>query len=100
MGANRSVPTHFHTERLASRLRKNYCGTVEIQWSVRLGQQENNAQGAQKGRPARPQRAKKRRRTFRYVELVSEARTPLADFFSIVLDGVMGGDKEGSQVPE
>jgi hypothetical protein len=41
-------------------LRKNYCGTVEIQWSAHLGQQENTAQDAQKGRPARPQRAKRR----------------------------------------
>ena len=32
----------------------NYCGTVEIQWSAHLGQQENRAQDAQKGRPARP----------------------------------------------
>ena len=78
---------------------KNGC-KVEIQWSVRLGQQENRAQDAQKGRPARPQRAKRRRRTFRYVELLSKARTPLADFFSILLDGVMGGDEEGSEVPE
>jgi hypothetical protein len=32
------------------------------------------------------------RRTLRYVELLSEARTPLADFFSILLEagGVMG----------
>jgi hypothetical protein len=27
-----------------------------------------------------------RRRTLRYVELLSEARTPLADFFSILLE--------------
>jgi len=82
-------------------LRKNYCGTVEIQWSARLGQQENTAQDAQKGQTshppnpgaprralshARPQRAKWRRRTLRYVEPLSEARTPLADFFSILSD--------------
>src|SRR6266850_3297009 len=42
-------------------------------------------QDAQKVRPARPQGAKRRRRTLRYVELLSEARTPLADFFSILL---------------
>ena len=42
-------------------------------------------QDAKKGRPARPQRAKRRRRTLRYVELLSEARTPLAAFFSILL---------------
>jgi len=68
-----------------SRLRKNYCGTVEIQWPVHLGQQENTAQDAQKVRPARLQRAKRRRRTLRYVELLSEARTPLAEFFSILI---------------
>jgi hypothetical protein len=57
------------------RLRKNYRGTVEVQWSARLGQLENTAQGVQKcqtshppnpGAPrralshARPQRAKRR----------------------------------------
>jgi hypothetical protein len=57
---------------------------VEIQWPAHLGQQENTAQDAQKGSPARPQQAKRRRRTLRYVELLSEARTPLADFFSIL----------------
>ena len=46
---------------------------------------EDIAQDAQKGCPARPQRAKKRRRTLRYVELLSEVRTPLAGFFSILL---------------
>ena len=61
---------------------------MEIQWFARLGQQENRAQDAQKGRPARPQRAKRRRHTLRYVELLSEARTPLADFFSILLGSV------------
>ncbi len=37
---------------------------------------------------ARPQRAKRRRRTLRCVELLSEARTPLADFFSFLLEGI------------
>jgi uncharacterized protein YcbX len=49
----------------------------------------NNSQDAQKGRPARPQRAKRRGGTLRYVEPLSDARTPLADFFSILL--VVGG---------
>jgi TusA-related sulfurtransferase len=76
------------------RLRKNYCGTVEIQWFARLGQQENTAQDAQKGRPARPQRAKRRRRTLRYVEPLSEARTTLADFFSILLGKTVAEERE------
>jgi len=37
------------------RLRKNYYGTMDIQWPAHLGQQENRAQDAQKGPPARPQ---------------------------------------------
>ena len=64
---------------------KNYCGTVEIQSPARLGLEDNTAQDDQKSCPARPQRAKRRRRTLRYVELLSEARTPLADFLSILL---------------
>jgi len=42
-------------------------------------------QDAQKGCPARPQRAKRRRRTLRYVEPLSDARTPLAAFLRILL---------------
>ena len=43
-----------------NRLRKNYYGTMEIQWSTCLGQWENTRQDAQKVRPARPQHAKRR----------------------------------------
>jgi hypothetical protein len=43
-------------------------------------------QGAQKGRSARPQQAKRGRRTLRYVEPLSEVRTPLADFFSTLAE--------------
>ena len=42
-------------------------------------------QDAQNGRPARPQRAKRRGVPLRYVESLSDARTKLADFFSILL---------------
>ena len=44
-------------------------------------------QDAQKDRPARPQRAKRRGVPLWYVEPLSEARTMLADFFSILLAG-------------
>ena len=47
--------------------------------AARLEQQENTPQDAQKGGPARPQRAKGRRSTLRYVEPLSEARTPLGE---------------------
>ena len=42
-------------------------------------------QDAQKGRSARPQRAKRRGVPLRYVEPLRDARTPLAAFFSILL---------------
>ena len=43
-------------------------------------------QDTQKGRPARPQRVKARRRTLEgYVEDLNDARTTLAGFFSVLL---------------
>jgi hypothetical protein len=42
-------------------------------------------QDAQKGCPARPQRVKGRGVPSGYVEGLNDARTPLADFFSIML---------------
>ncbi len=47
---------------------------------------QNRPQDAQKGRPARPQRAKWRIVLLPYGEPLSDARTPLADFFRILLD--------------
>ena len=44
-----------------------------------------NLQDAQKGRPARPQQAKRRIVLGPYGEPLSAARTPLADFFRILL---------------
>jgi hypothetical protein len=43
-------------------------------------------QAAQKGRPARPQRVKGRGVPSGYVEGLNDARTPLADFFSSLLE--------------
>ena len=42
-------------------------------------------QAVQKGRPARPQRAKRRGVPLGYVEPLSDARTPLADFWDSLL---------------
>jgi len=39
---------------------KNYVGMREMRGFACLGPQENTLQDAQKGRPARPQRAKRR----------------------------------------
>ena len=48
----------------------------------------NNPKDVQKGRPARPQQAKGRIVLLRYGEPLSDARTPLADFFRILLVGI------------
>ena len=65
-----------------SRLRKDYCDTVEIHWPPCLGHRKHTAQDAQQGRSER----RDDRRTLGYVELLSEARTSLTDFFSILLE--------------
>ena len=73
--------------------------TPEFQWPVGLGQQEHTAQDAQKGQisqPAQPWRAETRlvpskaaapqlTLVSRFTLLWNEARTRLADFFSILL---------------
>ena len=74
-------------------------GTLELHWLSRLGQQENTAQDAQKGGPARPQRVKTRRRTlWGYVEGLNDARTKLADFFSILLVQLLGTVKADNKL--
>ena len=90
----------------AKSLWKNYCGTMEIQWSAHLGQQENRAQDAQRGRPARPFQvslpslgewprlpftARIERAQFHRARSASKKGTwplpsLLADFFSILLE--------------
>jgi len=59
---------------------------TRAKWPVRVAQQSVLTQDAQKGRPARPQRVKARGVPSGYVEGLNDARTPLADFFSILLD--------------
>ena len=50
-----------------------------------MGTQYMNLQDAQKGRPARPQQAKRLIVLAPYGEPLSAARTPLVDFFRILL---------------
>jgi hypothetical protein len=45
--------------------------------------QDKTLRDAQKGRPARPQRVKRRGVLFSYVEPLNDARTKLVAFFSI-----------------
>ena len=51
-----------------------------------MGTQYMNLQDAQKGRPARPQQAKRRNVLGPYGEPLSAARTPLGDFPRILLE--------------
>ncbi len=64
---------------------------------------QNRPQDAQKGRPARPQRTKRRIVLVPYGEPLSDARTPLADFFRILLEqnapGVRAGQRLSREIP-
>jgi hypothetical protein len=64
------------------------CGKTQLahKTSLRYYIKTQSHQDAQKGRPARPQRAKRRGVRFRYVEPLNDARTQLADFFNILLE--------------
>ena len=84
---------------------ENHCSTAELREPIRLGQEENTPAGCSKSpdfSPTQPRRAKTRRSagkaaaprliprfTFyasRFTAAGSEAKTKLADFFSILLD--------------
>ena len=69
----------------ASRLRENYFGTAELRWPVRLGYEAHPPAGCSKRPSGKAAASEEARRTLRYVEPLSAARTPLADFFSILL---------------
>jgi len=52
---------------------------------------ERHLAGCSKSLSGKAAASKEARRTLRYVEPLSEARTTLADFFSILLEGPPGG---------
>ena len=60
----------------------------------RAAQQRAFPQDAQKACPARPQRVKIRGVPLGYVEGLNDARTPLADFFSILLEEGSGRKRD------
>jgi len=73
-----------HLAHPASSLRKNSADTLGPQCSARVGPQKNPA-GCSKSSSSKAAASEEARRTLRYVELLSDARTPLADFFSVLL---------------
>ena len=72
-------------ERCPSSLRKNDVSTSERRWSGCVAKQRNIFAGCSKRPFSKATASEEARRTLRYVEPLSEARTPLADFFSILL---------------
>ena len=74
------------SEGKSSRLRKNCLCTRELRWFARVAQRENSPAGCSKSLSSKAAASEEARRTLRYVEPLSEARTTLADFFSILLE--------------
>jgi len=63
----------------------SYLGNSVLWTYERLENDSQDLQDIQKGRSARPQRAKGQGVHGRYVEALSDARTKLANFFNILL---------------
>jgi len=59
-----------------------------------LPQQKNVSAGCSKRPFSKAAASEETRRTLRYVEPLSDARTPLADFFSILLSELCTGPRE------
>ena len=75
-------------------------------WLGRYGANARITSGCSKRLSSKAAASEAARRTLRYVESLSDARTPLADFFSILLEPVRGqrrpsslADMEGSSIP-
>ena len=68
-------------------MQKNYSDTPEFRWSGRVAQQQNIPAGCSK-RPSSKAAASEDPEAYPlgYVEDLNDARTPLADFFSILLE--------------
>ena len=76
----------YHTSDacVTNRLRRNQSGTAKLRQPTRLGQEENTHAGCSKRLSSKAAAREEARRTLRYVEPLSTARTPLAEFFSIL----------------
>jgi len=70
----------------SSRLRESHVGMSEGRWPARVARQNNIFAGCSKSPFSKAAASEEARRTLRYVEPLSDARTPLADFFSILLE--------------
>jgi hypothetical protein len=71
-----------------SRLRENSVYTQYTVGILHSGADVNRASGCSKRLTSKAAASEEARRTLRYVEPLREVRTPLADFFSILLEPV------------
>ena len=69
-----------------SRLRKNSVYTLKSKQNLANGADNKIIAGCSKRPSSKAAVSEEARRTLRYVEPLSDARTPLADFFSILLE--------------
>ena len=65
-----------------------YGITILVRQNFERHKRRTLLQGAQTGHPVRPQRAKRRGVPLRYVEPLSDARTPLVACFSTLLEQI------------
>ncbi len=77
----------YSLSRPSNRLRKNSVYTQCAVGTFHFGVDVNRASGCSKRPSSKAAASEEARRTLRYVEPLSDARTPLADFFSILLKG-------------
>ena len=70
----------------SSRLRKNEVDANNMAGMFRTGANARITSGCSKRLSSKAAASEEARRTLRYVEPLSDARTPLADFFSILLE--------------
>jgi hypothetical protein len=68
----------------SDRMWENYCGMRALRWFTHNGTTGKHQAGWSKRPSSKAAASEEARRTLRYVEPLSEARTKLADFFSIL----------------
>ena len=74
---------------ITSRLRKNYFFPRELRWSTHVAQRENTPAGCSKSSSSKAAaREDPEAYPLGYVEDLNDARTPLADFFSTLLEQI------------
>ena len=74
----------MNTTSTSDRMRENYCGMRALRWFAHIGTTGKHQAGCSKRPFSKAAASEEARRTLRYVEPLSEARTKLAVCFSIL----------------